>query len=152
MDDGNNFYICTRMVFSRGNIFVRTVLLLVVAMQIAASLPHHHHGGDEKACFVLSHCMDACSGDCCADHEHGCEGECTLKIDVAQFSSEDSYKSFFHCACLANDNFAVVDILPQRMPCVCGLCVQERRDIPLSIDIFVNYQRQAIPVRAPSFL
>lgn len=130
----------------------RIVLLLLVAVQIAASLPHHHHGESEAVCFDITHCFEECHDGGCSSHEHDCEGGCALRIDVAQFSSEDSYKSFLHLACLVNDNFAVVDILSQCVPCACGMCMAERRHEPVPTDIFASYLRQAIPPRAPSLV
>lgn len=134
------------------NIFVRLVLSLCIAMQIAACLPHHHHGGSEAVCFDVAHCFDSCTAGCRSEHEHDCDGDCALKIDVAQFTSEDSYKSFFHSACLANDNFAVADIVPEFLPCACSLCADEKRHETAPIDIFACYLRRAIPARAPSLL
>lgn len=131
------------------NIFVRFVLVLCAVMQMAVSMPHHHHDGASAACFDMSHCEDACGG-CTEEHGHDCGHACSVSSDAVQAGGDDSYRSLLHCAGIVNDNFAVTEVLPCDMPCLCSLCLGEHWDNGPGDDVFVCYVRAAIPVRAPS--
>ncbi len=132
------------------NIFARLSLILCAVMQMALSMPHHHHDGASAACFDMSHCVDACGGGCTDEHGHDCGHACSVSSDAVQADGHDTYRSLLHCAGVVNDNFAVTEVLPCGMPCLCSLCLCECRDDGPGDDVFVFYVRAAIPVRAPS--